>query len=190
MRRNQAAPYVPMGARDRMVRVSAAGQPPAVDARQPLCRHRSRGNQKWATSTWRPHGPLRAMSPWMARPQGQQQNWRRRTKKFCSLLSLDPPISPPGGSVGVVQAKGGGLGLGGVASAFCADCPPPPPGLSGSSLGGSTLPLPHAPSRMRTSAGRVLSSRPPLKCCTWVQSCQAHSFLGPFSALGATVRWG
>ena len=32
VRRNQAAPYVPVGPRDRMVRVPAAGQPPAVDS--------------------------------------------------------------------------------------------------------------------------------------------------------------
>ena len=37
----------------------------------------------------------------------------------------------------------------------------PPPGLSGSSLGRPTLPLPHAPRRMRSSAGPVLSGLPP-----------------------------
>ena len=211
----------------------------------------------------------------MARPQGLRQNWRRRTKKSCSLLSRDPPITPPGGSVGVVPANGGGLGLGGVASAFCADCPPPPPARVGPVLAGplSPCPVPRAGCAARRAqscqacppevlyVGPVLSGpllprpifcvgrtgtvgiplpmsappcsswqwqaqscqacpldalrvgpvllgpllprpvfcagrtgtvgRPaPLMRCKWVQSCQAHSFLALFPALGAPVRWG
>ena len=84
-------------------------------------------------------GPLRTMSPWMARPQGLRHNWRGRTKKSCSLLSPDPPITPPCGSLGAVPANGGGLSLGGVASAFCAARPTPPARV------GPVLPGPLSP---------------------------------------------
>ena len=158
--RNQAAPYVPVGPRDRMVRVPAARQPPTVDPPPATSSAPQPVQPEMDDVDMAPRGPLRTMSPWMARAHGLRQNWRRRTKKSCSLVSPDPPITPPGGSVGVVPANGGGLGLGGVASAFCAYCTPPS-GSSGCSLGRPTLPLPHAPRRMRGSAAPVLSGMPP-----------------------------
>ena len=51
-------------------------------------------------------------------------------------------------------------------------------------------PLAPCPAPDAQPGGPSLVRPAPLKSCTWVESCQPHSFLAPLSALGAPVRWG
>ena len=188
VRRNQAAPYVPFGPRDRMVRVPAAGQPPAVDP-----------------------PPATSLAPRPVQPEigdvdigghtghcGRcRHGWRRRRvcgrtgvagrRNFVAFLVLTLMAIWLAWCRQMLAV----LALAMLPLLFAHIAPPPPPPRlewvqswqAHSSL--ATCPAPDAQLR-----GPGLVWPVPLKCCTWVQSCQAHSFLAPFSVLGALVRWG